>query len=301
MHMLEQHQGKDHVSAQDQADENMANSGDGVYLAEYKGEYMEVSMESANQLTVSAGALWVNGRFCIVDPAETLTVDNGSSGMTEYDLVCVHWKETTATGGTKEVSTTVEETELVIVKGDPASSGATDPEISQTTIRAGVGEAWVPFARITKDGLTPSVAFIVDKLVPESKFRDSISQDIGVWHVRKYPDGYAEAYTGIDTTGYFDDWSFRQSWGSMYLGGPGGSYKSTQAIELPFEFIEAYDIGIVVMCGNGSTSCVAIPTGDYTETLDSMTMFPEFFLARPAQESTTTNLRVRRYIRGRWK
>lgn len=119
--------------------------------------------------------------------------------------------------------------------------------------------------------------------------------------MRKYPDGYAEAYTGIDTTGYFDDWSFRQSWGSMYLGGPGGSYKSTQAIELPFEFIEAYDIGIVAMCGNGSTSCVAIPTGDYTETLDSMTMFPEFFLARPAQESTTTNLRVRRYIRGRWK
>lgn len=183
MHMLEQHQGKDHVSAQDQADENMAGSGSGVYLAEYKGEYMEVSMESANQLTVSAGALWVNGRFCIVDPAETLTVDNGSSGMTEYDLVCVHWKETTATqqvalaeGGTKEVSTTVEETELVIVKGDPASSGATDPEISQTTIRAGVGEAWVPFARITKDGLTPSVAFIVDKLVPESKFRTSIDQ-----------------------------------------------------------------------------------------------------------------------------
>lgn len=182
MHMLEQHQGKDHVSAQDQADENMADFGDGVYLAKYKGEYMEVSMESANQLTVSAGALWVNGRFCIVDPAETLTVDNGSSGMTEYDLVCVHWKETTATqqvalaeGGTKEVSTTVEETELVIVKGDPASSGATDPEISQTTIRAGVGEAWVPFARITKDGLTPSVAFIVDRLMPESVFRDSIS------------------------------------------------------------------------------------------------------------------------------
>lgn len=182
MHMLEQHQGKDHVSAQDQADENMADSGDGVYLAKYKGEYMEVSMESANKLTVSAGALWVNGRFCIVDPAETLTVNNGSSGMTEYDLVCVHWKETTATqqvalaeGGTKKVSTTVEKTELVIVKGDPASSGATDPKISQTTIRAGVGEAWVPFARITKNGLTPSVAFIVDRLVPESDFRDSMS------------------------------------------------------------------------------------------------------------------------------
>ena len=87
----------------------------------------------------------------------------------------------------------------------------------------------------------------------------------------------------------------------MYLGGPGSSYQATPAINLPFEFTEVYDVGIVAMCGNGSTSCVAIPTGDYTGTLDSMTMFPEFFLARPAREEATTNLIVRRYIRGRWK
>lgn len=129
----------------------------------------------------------------------------------------------------------------------------------------------------------------------------SISQEIGVWHVRKYPDGFAEAYTGIDTTGTFDNWKFTASWGSAYLGGTGSSYQSTPAIELPFEFVEVYDVGIIAMCGNGTTSCVGIPTGDYTETLDSMTMFPEFFLARPSREDTTTNLRVRRYIRGRWK
>lgn len=180
MHMLEQHMGQDHVSAQDQADENMAQFGSGVYLTKYKDAYPTVEMTSANQLTINPGSLLVNGRHCIIDTPEVLTVDNGSSGMTERDLVCVHWKEVDAKvqaldgDGTQTI--TKEEVDLVIMKGTPASSGATDPEISQDTIRSGVGEAWVPFARITKDGLTPSVAFIVDKMAPESEFRDSISQ-----------------------------------------------------------------------------------------------------------------------------
>lgn len=180
MHMLEQHMGQDHVSAQDQADENMARLGSGVYLTKYKDEYPTVEMTSANQLTINPGSLLVNGRFCIIETPEILTVDNGSSGMTERDLVCVHWKEVEAevqaASGDDTQTITKEEVDLVIVKGTPASSGATDPAISQDTIRSGVGEAWVPFARITKDGLTPSVALIGDRLVPESDFRDSISQ-----------------------------------------------------------------------------------------------------------------------------
>lgn len=180
MHMLEQHMGQDHVSAQDQADENMAQFGSGTYLTKYKDAYPTVEMTSANQLTIGTGSLLVNGRHCIIDTPEVLTVDNGSSGMTERDLVCVHWKEVEAevqaASGNDTQTITKEEVDLVIVKGTPASSGATDPEISQDTIRSGVGEAWVPFARITKDGLTPSVAFTVDKMAPESEFRDSISR-----------------------------------------------------------------------------------------------------------------------------
>ena len=57
MHMLEQHMGQDHVSAQDQADENMARLGSGVYLTKYKDEYPTVEMTSANQLTINPGAL----------------------------------------------------------------------------------------------------------------------------------------------------------------------------------------------------------------------------------------------------
>ena len=185
MHMLEQHMGQDHVSAQDQADENMAQFGSGTYLTKYKDAYPTVEMTSANQLTIGTGSILVNGRHCIIDTPEVLTVDNGSSGMTERDLVCVHWKEVEAevqaASGDDTQTITKEEVDLVIVKGTPASSGATDPEISQDTIRSGVGEAWVPFARITKDGLTPSVAFTVDKMAPESEFRDSISRSVRIW------------------------------------------------------------------------------------------------------------------------
>ena len=202
MHMLEQHMGQDHVSAQDQADENMAQFGSGVYLTKYKDAYPTVEMTSANQLTIGTGSLLVNGRHCIIDTPEVLSVDNGSSGMTERDLVCVHWKEVEAevqaASGDDTQTITKEEVDLVIVKGTPASSGATDPAISQDTIRSGVGEAWVPFARITKDGLTPSVALIVDRLVPESDFRDSISQPIKTEQIEEgctlyyYPDNTVE-------------------------------------------------------------------------------------------------------------
>lgn len=205
MHMLEQHMGQDHVSAQDQADENMAQFGSGTYLTKYKDAYPTVEMTSANQLTIGTGSLLVNGRHCIIDTPEVLTVDNGSSGMTERDLVCVHWKEVEAevqaASGDETQTITKEEVDLVIVKGTPASSGATDPEISQDTIRSGVGEAWVPFARITKDGLTPSVALIVDRLVPESDFRDSISRiDYG-----NVITGQVDAHTRISTTVEFEE------------------------------------------------------------------------------------------------
>lgn len=170
MHMLEQNKGQDHVSAQDQAFENMSLHGSDVYLCSEYGNQLKLTMTSANQLSIDTGALLVNGRYCIIDPAETLSVDNGSSGMTEYDLVCVHWKVTSGTGTNQQ-----EEVDLAIVKGTPASSGAMDPTITNKVIKPGTTEAYVPFARITKNGLTPSVELIVPTMVPEAEFRDSIS------------------------------------------------------------------------------------------------------------------------------
>lgn len=170
MHMLELNGGTDHVSAQDQACENMSMFGDDVYIAKYGGG-LSLTMTTSNQLTVGAGAIMVNGRHCIIDPAETLEVVNGSTGMTRRDLLCVHWQAKSGTGVNQ-----VESAELAIVKGTPAASGAVDPTIANKVIKAGVTEAYVPIARITVVDLTPTVSLLVPKLASLSELGDSLSQ-----------------------------------------------------------------------------------------------------------------------------
>lgn len=143
---------------------------------------------------------------------------------------------------------------------------------------------------------------IEEGIYQNAKNWDSISQTkIGVWYVRKYPDGFAEAYTGVDKTGTFDGWSFVQSWDYSYLGGKGGGYQASPTIDLPFTFVEVFEFGASITCGNGSTGAVALFTGNESGAIDNLTKFPQFFVARQSQDKTSTNLLVRRWIKGRWK
>lgn len=125
----------------------------------------------------------------------------------------------------------------------------------------------------------------------------------GVWTYIKHSNGFAEAYTGVDKTGTFDGWKFTAQWENAFLGGKSNSsnYMAAPAIDLPFKFIEVYEMGVTITLGSSSTAATALFTGEYSSPLDNFTKFPEFFICRPAKENNVTNLRVRRYIRGRWK
>lgn len=128
----------------------------------------------------------------------------------------------------------------------------------------------------------------------------------GAWFYIKYKNGYAEAYTGIDTTGYFDNWAFNKMWGYTYLAGPGKNveYQPTPKIALPFTFKEVYEWGVNVSNGNAYTSGYGVTTGDAANIAagdENITEFPQFFLCRQSKDDTTTNLRIRRFVRGRWK
>ncbi len=78
-------------------------------------------------------------------------------------------------------------------------------------------------------------------------------------------------------------------------------YRTAPAIDLPFTFTEVYDWGATITLGSSSTAATALFTGNYSSSLENITKFPEFYIIRPNSESNATNLRVRRYIKGRWK
>lgn len=254
------------------------------------------TLNGTTAVNVAGGVALFNGaEVYLKKTGQSVAISAGASGTNRRDLIVLRFTRTS------QQDTQKESCSIVYLKGTAASSPK-DPTYNTGSILDGTATVDMPLARITWTGVTPTIANIANKLQSADDFRDSISQTkIGVWYVRKYPDGFAEAYTGVDKTGTFDGWSFVQSWGYSYLGGKGGGYQASPTIDLPFTFVEVYDLGATIACGNGSTGAVALFTGNESSAIDNVTKFPQFFVARQSQDKSATNLRVRRWIKGRWK
>jgi hypothetical protein len=290
--------GQAHVDPIDMAHVNAVAFGHDAYLLDTQNK-LEPTLETANKLVVDTGDLMIQGHHFTVVQSEEIALQSGVSGQKRNALVCARYEKAEGTG--------VESASWIVKYGTATTGTPADPSVITGNILDGVDSVHdEPIFRIEYDGITPGDPIL---LVPEfqsnAKFRDSISQEIGtsgVWHYIKHANGFAEAYTGKDDTGTFNGWSFANKWDYSYIGGKGSGYQSTPEIDLPFTFIEVYDFGIVATTGNGSTSCTAMPTGSYSSQMGgSVTKFPGFFLVRPSQDTTPTNLNVFRYIRGRWK
>ena len=290
--------GQAHVDPIDMAHVNAVAFGHDAYLLDTQNK-LEPTLETANKLVVDTGDLMIQGHHFTVVQSEEIALQSGVSGQKRNALVCARYEKAEGTG--------VESASWIVKYGTATTGTPADPSVTTGNILDGVDSVHdEPIFRIEYDGITPGDPIL---LVPEfqsnAKFRDSISQEIGtsgVWHYIKHANGFAEAYTGKDDTGTFSGWNFANKWDYGYIGGKGSRYQATPEIDLPFTFIEVYDFGIAATTGNGSTSCTAIPTGSYSSQMGgSVTKFPEFFLVRPSQDATPTNLNVFRYIRGRWK
>ena len=247
------------------------------------------TLNGTTAVNVAGGVALFNGaEVYLKKTGQSVAISAGASGTNRRDLIVLRFTRTS------QQDTQKESCSLVYLKGTAASSPK-DPTYNTGSILDGTATVDMPLARITWTGVTPKIENIANKW-------DSISQTkMGVWFVRKFPDGYAEAYTGVDKTGTFDGWSFVQSWDYSYLGGKGGSYQASPTISLPFTFVEVFEFGASITCGNGSTGAVALFTGNESGAIDNVTKFPQFFIARQSQDKTATNLRVRRWIKGRWK
>lgn len=161
------HAGKAHATAEQAAGLNAGILGLDDYVLDVHDKF-ELTVVSANKVTVGTGELVMQGRHVSQGTPEDLIVTNGSQGQKRNDLIVCRY-----TKG----SQSVESAELVVVRGTPTTGTPTDPTLNTTSPLDGGTTYDMPLYRIPLDGITigtPVALFNV--LKPMSDVWDSLTR-----------------------------------------------------------------------------------------------------------------------------
>ena len=161
------HAGKAHATAEQAAGLNAGILGLDDYVLNVHDKF-ELTVVSANKVTIGTGELVMQGRHVSQGTPEDLIVTNGSQGQKRNDLIVCRY----AKG-----SQSVESAELVVVRGTPTTGTPTDPTLNTTSPLDGGTTYDMPLYRIPLDGITigtPVALFNV--LKPMSDVWDSLTQ-----------------------------------------------------------------------------------------------------------------------------
>ena len=170
-------QGKQHVTAEQQAMLHAGMLGKGRYRLDVSGG-LACSMTDPNTLTVDTGGLVVDGRWVVNENQTSFAIANGSQSAFRHDLAVLKIATDASTG-----VTTIEEK---VLQGTSATTaaGAKDPAYDAGDLLGGL-TATVPIARVKLDGLTPtceellpSVADLRTLAEQTKKLGDSVSQSL---------------------------------------------------------------------------------------------------------------------------
>lgn len=160
------HAGKAHATAEQAAGLNAGILGLDDYVLNVHDKF-EITVVSANKVTIGTGELVMQGRHVSQGTPEDLIVTNGSQGQKRNDLIVCRY----AKG-----SQSVESAKLVVVRGTPTTGTPTDPAVNTTSPLDGGTTYDMPLYRIPLDGITigtPVALFNV--LKPMSDVWDSLT------------------------------------------------------------------------------------------------------------------------------
>lgn len=129
------------------------------------GDSFKCTMSSSNKATVGTGCASIQGLDWHITAAESVTISNGSPNLKRNDIICAHYHRDSKTGN--------EAVELVVLKGLPNSTAATDPVIPSGNILSGWVDAYMPLWRIPLDGIT--VGTPVRLFTPRGALWDSVT------------------------------------------------------------------------------------------------------------------------------
>ena len=160
------HAGKAHATAEQAAGLNAGILGLDDYVLNVHDKF-EITVVSANKVTIGTGELVMQGRHVSQGAPEDLLITNGSQGMKRNDLIVCRY--------TKGAGL-VESAQLVVVRGTPTTGTPTDPAVNTTSPLDGGTTYDMPLYRIPLDGITigtPVALFNV--LKPMSDVWDSLT------------------------------------------------------------------------------------------------------------------------------
>ena len=184
------HAGKAHATAEQAAGLNAGILGLDDYVLNVHDKF-ELTVVSANKVTIGTGELVMQGRHVSQGTPEDLIVTNGSQGQKRNDLIVCRY----AKG-----SQSVESAKLVVVRGTPTTGTPTDPALNTTSPLDGGTTYDMPLYRIPLDGITIGTPVpLFNVLKPMSDVWDSLPH-CGLINTNTDRDGMVTADNPFRTT-----------------------------------------------------------------------------------------------------
>lgn len=147
MNIISGYRGEPHVSSQQERDVNIGIFGSGTYIVNL-GSNMAATVISANEVQIADGLVIAEG--CSAEIAkgmsESVTIENGTQGMQRKDLIVVRY--------TKDAGTGVEDMQLAVITGTPATASPSVPAYTTGSIANGDTLVEFPLYTVNIDGIS---------------------------------------------------------------------------------------------------------------------------------------------------
>lgn len=171
------HGGDDpHVESKHDALMHAAMLGRGGYILKTRNWTMKPTAKDANNITIPAWDLVVEGRQIYIAAPTDVNIQSGSQGQKRRDLIVARYALNSDTG--------VETVTLEAIKGKPSAATPADPGIETGSIIGGAIVSDLPLCRVNLDGIAiTSIDTLVNVMQPLEDVWDSLTQRSTTWRV----------------------------------------------------------------------------------------------------------------------
>ena len=163
------HGGDDpHVESKHDALMHAAMLGRSGYILKTRNWTMKPTAKDANNITIPAWDLVVEGRQIYIAAPTDVNIQSGSQGQKRRDLIVARYALNSGTG--------VETVTLEVIKGKPSAATPADPGIETGSIIGGAIVSDLPLCRVNLDGITiTSIDTLVNVMQPLEDVWDSLT------------------------------------------------------------------------------------------------------------------------------